>query len=740
MTAIEPYRGESERPSFAPPPSEPQATGDRIDIGGLLAAFRRRMDVFLITMAATLAFVVLFMLVYPAQYTATARVAVEARTIAATPEKETPVVSQLSTVQASDVETEAQVVQSVRVVERVIDKLHLDQDPEFNGAKLALKGKVTQFLLKMFAPPASKSQRDEIVAAVLGKLQPAQYLTTNAIDINFTDHNARKAQKIANAFAQAYLDDQVAAKLDQSRKASEGLLAQIEAMRRQAESDAEKVQAYKISHGLLSLGAQTLTQQEISTYDESIATAKAEAAGDLASLRTAQEQLAKGSNGDDVGQALSSTVVGNLREQRAELSAKLALLEGHYGPKYPDLAQARQQLADIDREIKAEIQRTISNLAAKSAVSQQRLATMESTLATTRQTLAQNNAALSGLEDLQRRATVSQQIYEAYLDRAKESVAQASNLLPDSEIVSRATLPEYPSFPNTILFLALGVVAGFLFGCAGVLIAEMTDDRFVTGADIERRLGRQYLGSVPLLSSGFGPRRLAPEDASIADPSSAFSEALRAIQAAIGLSASDAASQVVLFTSALPQEGKTTTCVGLARTSSLQSVATVMVDCDVRRRGLTRMLRLDGMGPGLLEVLRGQAPLSEALLPDISSGALVLPMSRAQNPAHELLSGTAMDSLLEQLRERFQVIVLDAPPILPVAATRVLATKADASVLIVRWRKTKEDAARSALRLLVNGRSRMAGVILARVDMRQMAKYVRTDIWRIFKKSKQNYA
>jgi len=741
MTAIEPYRGDQDRPVILPPPrDETHAKGDNIDLMGLVAAFRRRLGLFFIVMAGVMALVVVFMLVYPAQYTATARVSLEPRSIATTPEKETPVVSQLSTTNVADVETEAQIIQSVRVTERVIRTLHLDQDPEFNGSVQSLKGKIIKFLQGMFAPPRATSKHDEVISNVVANLLPAQFLTTNAIDINYTDHDARKAQRIANAYAQAYLDDQVEAKYEQSRKASEGLLVHIEQMRQQADDDAAKVQAYKIAHNLMSVGAQTLTEQEISAYNQEIATAKAQSAGDMANVTIALEQLSHGSNGEDVGEALSSPVVGALRGQRAVLSAKLADLEAHYGPKYPDLAQARQQLADIDQEIRSEIQRTISNLAAKAAVSKKRLDTMDDTLAQAKRTLADNNAAIAGLENLTRAATVSQQIYEAYLDRSKESVAQASSLLPDAEIVSRATLPEFPSFPNTILFVALGIVAGTLFGCASVLIAEMTEGRLITTEDIEGRLGRRYLGGVPLLASVSANRRLSPVDAIVKEPTSAYAEAFRALLAAIGFASPGAAPRVVLITSALPQEGKTTVAVGLARTSALLGVSTVLIDCDVRRRGLTRALGLDDSRPGLLEVLRGTATLDEVLVPDIYSGAIILPMGHSDRSGQDLLGGEAMDHLLAELNARFHTVFFDTAPALPIAATRILAAKADAAVLVARWRKTSEAAVRSALRLLPQDQVRVAGIVLARVDMRQMTKYEHADSGRFFKRFKQYYA
>jgi uncharacterized protein involved in exopolysaccharide biosynthesis/Mrp family chromosome partitioning ATPase len=700
---------------------EPPRGSGRIDLAFLLQAFRSRLRLFLFTIAATVALVVIFCIVYPPQFTATARVTINQRTLTPAPRNDSPVVSQLP-VLSGDVDTEVQVIQSRRVAARVVQGLHLDRDPEFNGTKPGIKQALTSMFLSVLHPIKSSGTQDTVIDAVLGNLNAQRYLDTNAIDINFIDQDSGKAMRIANAFANAYLADQVSVKLGQGNGVTNDLLAHVEAMRVQAQSDSDKVQAYKIAHNLMSVGAQTLTEQEISTYNQQIAAAKAQAAGDEADLRTAKEQLAAGSNGEDVGQALSSPVVGALRAQRATLSAKLADLEGHYGPKYPDLAQARRELADLDQEIAAEIRRTISNLAAKADISQKRLASLEATLGTTKATLAENNAAQAGLDDLSRAATVSEAIYEAYLNRFKQAAAQLSDQVPDADIVSTAERPTNPSFPVITLFLPLGLVAGILFGCAAVLIAEMLETRMATAEDVEQKLGCAYMGGVPLLSSVHKGGGLSTIDAIVKEPASVFSEAYRGLLASLELATPDSRAMMVLITSAQPREGKTTTTVNLARTSALRGVPTICIDCDVHRRGLTRALRVAQCDAGVMEVLAGKASLDEVMMVDEASGAFFLPMASGQSRSDELLGQDAMADLLAKLRARFQVVLLDAPP-LPISVTRMIAAKVDSTLLVVGWRSTNATALRSAIRLPPFDQVPPIGVVLNSINMSQQAKY-----------------
>ena len=740
MTTLEPYRGGGEirEAMELTPRAEPPRKADNIDFAWLLAAFRRRFWTFVATFAATIAAVVMFMIVYPPLYTATARVAINQRPVATTPDKETPVVSALP-VLSNDVDTETQIIQSRRVAGRVVDRLRLDQDPEFASNHVGFKQALTNFFLSFFHSPKYVSPRDKVINAVLGNLDPERFLETNAIDINFKDNDPAKAQRIANGFAQAYLDDQVQQKSRQNLQTTGALMSQLESMRREAAEDSAKVDSYKIAHNLLSVGAQTLTEQEVSGYDQAVATAKAEAAADQANLHAAQEQLARGSNGEDIGESLSSPVVTALRAQRAVLSGKLADLEGHYGPKYPDLAQARRQVSDIDQEIQSEIHRTISNLAAKASISDKRLASLEATRNSTKGELAQNNAAQAGLDNLQRAAMASQAIYEAYLQRFKESAAQVASLTPDAEIVSLAGLPDDPSFPIIWLFLLLAVVAGLLFACAAVLLAEMLETRMATAEDVEQRLGRPYVGGIPLLSSVLKTRRLSPLDVVVAEPMSAYSEAFRGLLASINLGGADGGPRVALITSALPQEGKTTIAAGLARTASRQGVSTVLIDGDVRSRGLTRGLKVDDRAPGLIQVLRGEVELADALLVDSSSGAMVLPMGHSPTPSDDLLSGEAMDKLLATLRGRFDAVILDAPS-LQIAAARRFAAKADATILVARWRDTVEAGLRAALRSLPADHAPMVGIALNRIDMAEQAKYGYGTPGHFYQKFKRYYA
>ena len=264
----------------------------------------------------------------------------------------------------------------------------------------------------------------------------------------------------------------------------------------------------------------------------------------------------------------------------------------------------------------------------------------------------------------------------------------------DARIVSRARTPSEPSSPNTPLLLVGGLVAALMLALAAVGLAEMLDRGLRHAEDVEQRLGKPSLGQAPLLRSVAekADRGLAPADYVLKRPLSPFAEAFRTMRAAILHSRPGRKVQVVALCSALPDEGTSTTALSLARISALAGGRVVLVDCDLRRRAVARMLRIEP-DLGLLEVLEGSATLEAALRLDEGSGAWVLPLARGGATSRDVLGGAEMEAVTARLRETFDLVILDTPPLLATSEARVLAARADAAVLLARWRRTPTRAA-----------------------------------------------
>lgn len=707
----------------------------QLDLKRLLAVFRRRLRLFAAVALLVLVATVILTLRATPMYTATANLIIDRQQQQVV---DTQAVLSGLPADSSTVDTEVEVLRSRQLAERVVDTLNLTQDPEFNS-RLAPPGPIGSVIggiavfLGAATPDAAQEQlsaeaaaleKERVVDAVLSRLSIRRAGLTYVMNVGFTSEDPAKAARIANTFADRYMLEQLEAKFDATRQANTWLNSRLAELRVEVQAAEAAVAQYRAANNLLSASGSTLTEQEISTYNQQLATVRAQQAEAEARLRTARAQLARGSTGDDVGEALGSIVVQRLREQRATVSREVADLSGRYGPNHPEMVRAQRQLVDIDAQIQAEIQRIISNLEAQAQVARERTGSMAGSLGAARGTLAANNAAAVRLNELERNAESVRALYESFLGRFQETSSQEGIQESDARIVSRAKVPVSQSSPNVPLNLMLGLVLALGGGLAAVVLAEMLDSGLTTAEDVERRLGLPALGAVPMMASVADAvdRDMTPVDYVVNKPLSAFAEAVRALRAAILYSRIGATTRVVALTSALPAEGKTTTAVCLARVSAQAGAKVLIIDCDLRRRNVNRLLALEPT-VGLIEVLNGSAKLDQAMTHDAPSGAWVLPLTSGGFTPKDVFGSAAMDNLLAEARQRFDLVILDTAPTLAVSDTRILTAKADVTVFLARWRKTPEKAIATALKVLEQSGAHVSGLALTQVDMNAQAKY-----------------
>ena len=677
-----------------------------IDLSGVVARYRRHAPMVFAITGVILALDVTYTFLKTPLYTATA-------TVFYAPKKQelgrdTNNAGNDDVARDQAVDTPVEVVKSPSLADEVISSLHLDQDPEY-----ALKGKD-----RTLAP---ELQRDALLDHVIRDLKVKRIGQTLLLSIGYTNKSPTKASRIANAFAETYIKRQIDVKVNGEGSSNALLNAQIDDMRQKVETAEAAVQQYKAANNLLSSDQGPLTQQEITSLNAQLSTAKSNQAEAEARLRAAEKQLRGGGNGENVGAALGSQTITDLRQQRAQLSATVADLQGRYGPRHPDLLNAQRKLVDIDGQIQAEINRIISNLSAQVDVTHSQTASIQSSIGQAKGQLVSGNAASVKLNELQRDADAARTLYESVLTRVKETAAQQAVSQADSRIDSPAAPPSEPSSPNKPLNFLLGLVGGLGLGIAAAFIVERWNAKLTSVDDVEGKLGLPFLGSIPTSASSIDkPTTKNPIDAVVAHPLSGFAEAFRGLGTTLIHGNPDTPVRIIAVTSAVPEEGKTTTSICLARVQALGGAKTVLVDCDLRRRS-TNVIFPTEPETGLIEVLEGKATLDEVLRLDEKSGAYVVPLAKGSHLAKSPFNTPAMDQFLEDLKARFDLIVLDTPPLLPVVDTRILAQKVDALALLVRWRVTPMRAVRAAIHELEAVNAPITGVALTLVNVKSQS-------------------
>ncbi len=700
-----------------------------VDLHRHIALFRRRLRLFLSVLILVFAAVMLVTLQLTPSYTAVATVMIDMR------QHRVVDVQQVLSGLGNDpgtVDSEVEVLRSRTLAQKVVDQLDLIHDPEFNKRLKPKTGPLSALAsLVSHGPkpdPLDAESRALVVDAVMKRLKVSRQGLTFVMNVAFQSESPQHAMQIANAFAERYLTEQLDAKFEATRRANAWLNSRLDGLRQQVDQAEHAVEVYKASNGLMGLGGPegaTITQQEISNLNTQLATARAQQAEADAKLATARQQMARGSTGDDVGEALNSPVIQDLRKQRAAISGQLADMSARYGPKYPEILKAQRQLNDLDAQIQAEIKRLISNLDAQAQVARQRTASLASSVAGSRGSLASSNIASVKLNELQRNAESVKTLYQSFLDRFKQTSADQGLEQSDARVVSPATVPNEPSFPNLLLSAVLGFVLATATAVGILFVMEALESGIYTSEDVERTLNVPYMGATPQLASVLDANqkktRVSPARFVVEKPLSSFSEAFRALKASLLTSRVGEKIKVIAITSSLPNEGKTTTSICLARVIALGGASTLVIDCDLRRRTVNRLFAEEPK-VGILEVLNGVCTLDEALLRDEETGAYFLPVSKSSFTPKDVFSTPAMDKLIAEARARFDIVILDTAPVLPVADTRVIAPKADAVLFLAQWKRTPRKAVENALKQLQSVGAHVPGVALTQVDMKEQAR------------------
>jgi capsular exopolysaccharide synthesis family protein len=443
--------------------------------------------------------------------------------------------------------------------------------------------------------------------------------------------------------------------------------------------------------------------------------------------------------------AAASGLISTLRSQQAQLSAQRADLAQRYGRLHPDLARIDRQLADINSNISNESQRIRSGLAADLREASGRSASLSAALNRAQSGLRAGNTASVQLAELQRNADSARGLYQAFLDRYRQAVAGQGTDRSDAYVISQAPVPGLPDFPQLPLFVIGGIVAALLAATVLVLLLELLENGFQSRQEIESKLGVPVLANVPDLRSipgagGSARGKMGPANYLVENDGTIFGEAFRSIRTSLRLGHSDQAVRSLAICSALPSEGKTTTAICLARSGAMAGLRVVLVDCDMRRRISTRAIATDESGAGLIEVLNGEATLEQALVRDEATGMFVLGQSKKGARGYDLLTSQKMEELVRELGGRFDFVVLDTAPILPLAEARAVAAMADGVLFVTRWRKTPVRAAQLALDMLARAGAHVQGAALTLVNLRAQARGGYGDEMTYYNKFKSYYA
>jgi len=709
---------------------------DELTVSYLIAMLRRRLRLLVLVALLTFGIGFLWTLASPQIYAAQADVVLISGQRALVPTDEPAAAD--TRLRPEDVETQIELIRSREMAGQVYDELDMGSDLAFRADILEPRSTLDNIRSTIGLHRESNADlgavdmgmfRDRAVGYIMRTLNVEQVGNSYNLRIAVTDSEPDRATQIANTYARLFTTDDARQRATRNQTAARVLGDRLQELRAQANSDFAAVQGYRVNNDLLSQSATSLSEQEISSYNQQIGAARAEAAEDAQTLATARSQLAGGGAGN-VGQGTSSAVVSSLRSQRAQLTVREADLARRYLERHPELITVREQIADIDRQIDAEVTREIRALESAASASAQRLNSLLASRAGTTSQLRGDNTALVALTDLERQATASQALYESYLTRYNQVMAGSGAEQPSARMISLAEAPVFPISPNWPLMLVLSAVVGAVLGVLVALVSELSYRGITTLDDAEAKLGLFGLGGVPDFKS-VKPSGSSPLDTVHDYPDGPFAESLRNVLVSVGR-ATNGRCAVIAVTSSIPGEGKTTMAACMGRTIAMTNQSVVVVDCDIIRSQLSRMFDLDNGEVGLYEALEAETG-EIAHYHEDNSGMRILPITKPFKKGERLTENGRLQRVIGRLREQFDFVILDCPPILPIAETREIAGLADHVVLVVAWRSTLDKIVKAAVRQLPRAVQAKTGIALNKVDMKKQVRFGGSDAASFYK-------
>jgi len=633
----------------------------------------------------------------------------------------------------SELDTEVKILQSDLLALQVIRELNLDRRPEI--ADQAPSAPSSSLDLSPDPLQSDPARASSMIGSFKGSLRVTLSPNTRIIEVHYRSPDPQLAANVVNALMQTYVENNFKAKFESTMQASDWLSKQLVDLQMKVETSQEKLVRYQKEHEILGADEkQNITMEKLDELNKELTAAESERMDRESAYRLVESgdpeaiSSATGALADESSSQAGTALLGALRAKEADLKIQAAELNTQFGPSYPKLSVLNNQLKEIESEIQAEMKKIVSKLRGQYSAALQRENMLHEALEKQKQEANKLNESAIEYTLLKRDVDTNRQLYEGLLQKLKEAGVSAGLKSNNFRIVDSARPPTGPIEPNIPRNLLFAAVLGLASGLGLAFLLEGLDNTVRTTEQAQIISGIASLGMIPLGSKstreGPNTKRLviasskeAVELVTQVRPQSQMAESYRALRTSLLLSSLGAPPKIIMVTSALPQEGKTTTSINTAVVLAQKGVRVLLIDADLRRPSIHKTL---GMGPrsGLSNILTGSSTIEQAITrSSILPNLFVLPSGTPPpNPA-ELLASSNMRDALNKMREQYDHIVIDTPPSLSVTDAVVLSPRADAVMLVIRSGQTTKQALRRSRDVLTQVNARLIGVLLNAVDL-----------------------
>lgn len=738
-----------------------------IDLDRLLTIAARRARLVGVSVAVFLMLGVLYLFFATPYYTASTQVLLDDTLSRYTEKDNAP---QDDRTQADmQIASAVEVLKSNNMALRVVDEAKLADVTLITDPPKSLVSSVLGAVksVKNIFTSSPKLTPDQIREARRGKAAAMLQQTVNVervmrsavLSISYRSPDPVLASKVTQAYANAFLTDQLNANFDASERATLWLQGRLDDLAKRAQTASLDVEKFKAANGLTQTGGELMTEQQLTDLNKQLIVAQADAASAAARLNQFKSIVDQGpqnavKNAIISGQTNANQGLQDLRTRYLAIEKREQDIVANFGANHPQAIALKTEKDNVGGQIFQELKQLTASYANEYDVTQSRVKSLSDSIQKLAGTNSEANMSLVHLRELEQKASALKTMYEAFLNRYE--VASQSQSLPvaKARVISEAGVPTLPSSPKKTMTLALSIVLGIVVGAGIAFVQEMQERYFRLESDIRSVLGQKSLGYLPMMGprakkpapSKFRRWRVrAPKGATIAPsvaetpsldrmmrtvidaPRSAFTETLRNTKLAIDILLQGRTSRVIGVVSALPSEGKSTVAANLAVLLASSGKRTLLIDADLRNPSLSHLLQ-PAPKSGLVEAVLGDASWLDCIKVDQETKLAVLPIvpgtaTRSLVHTNELIASPGMHALLENARQSFDYVVVDLAPMGPVVDAKAFSPLADGFVYVVEWGKTPTKLVADVLDAEPLISNKVIGVVLNKTDMQALGRY-----------------
>jgi polysaccharide biosynthesis transport protein len=630
-------------------------------------------------------------------------------------------------------QTQYKILKGRDLTRRVVNRLHLEKVPEFNGTKPPpptpismlrdLKTKLVGYVKRAPIAPVEAPKVDEtsdesaLVGSFIGRVGVDPVRGSHLVDVTFTAEDPKFAAEAVNTLVSEYVSENLEIKLRSTQAMIDWLTKELENQQKRVEESEKALAEYREKENALSLDdKQNIVLSRLNQLNDAATRART-ARVQKESLYNQVKSISTGTAPDAIPIIAQNPTVQDRKGKLAELQREKVKLLERYGEKHPQVVNINATLSDAQRQLDLELSMAVQSVRNEYETALLEERTLSKNLEGAKAEATDLNRKGIGYGVMEREAKSNRQVYEALLTREKELRVSANSRTNNIRIVDRAEVPRAPITPGGRRTWLMSVLVGLTLSIAVALGLDYMNDTIKTPEDVTRRLKLPFLGLVPAVRGDKHPLLASaqvPHD---------FGESFRSLRTSLLSKYPDEGTKILVITSAQPLEGKTTTAANIAMALAYGGSRVLLIDADMRRPGLHRPLRLTNER-GLSQVLTGQARVRDVIQRTVDPNLLAITAGKTPPNPSELLSSERMKTLLTNLAHGpFNWIIIDTPPVLAVTDAVILAPMVTGVTFVVGAEMTRRRLAERAIDIVMQSRPRYAAVVLNKVNFARNKYY-----------------